>query len=76
MYIKAGRKFDSLGGGYIPVRRRSFDSLGGGMIPPKKRWCRLLAIYAYVYFEFSARVAYSLLAYAEIYSNSLWASKE
>lgn len=35
--VKSRRRFDSLGGGYIPVRRRRyFDSLGGGMIPPKK----------------------------------------
>ena len=39
------RRFDSLGGGEIPLKRRhynaygdwSFDSLGGGVIPPRRR---------------------------------------
>ena len=37
------RRFDSLGGGLIPIKRRQdavkrrFDSLGGGLVPPRKR---------------------------------------
>jgi len=37
------RRFDSLGGGLIPLKRRqnaekrTFDSLGGGLIPPRER---------------------------------------
>lgn len=34
--VKSRRKFDSLGGGYIPVKRR-FDKLGGGLILTKKQ---------------------------------------
>lgn len=33
--VKTGRRFDSLGGGYIPMKRQYFDSLGGGLIPLK-----------------------------------------
>jgi len=33
--VKSRRKFDSLGGGYIPVKRQ-FDTLGGGMILSKR----------------------------------------
>ena len=37
------RRFDSLGGGLIPIKRRHdaakrrFDSLDGGLVPPRKR---------------------------------------
>lgn len=34
--VKSRRRFDSLGGGYIPVKRQ-FDKLGGGMILTKRQ---------------------------------------